>query len=212
VTHQAQKETLHLLESSLVREFRTAQALLRLVREEQAALSRGDALARENAPRLLVLAEHKESLLDRLSGLEAARRVLLTQMAVLCGAPPDSEAPLPEAVRSRIEVETAARLDRLLEGIQVLSAEVRSLAHANRLLAAVALKRSADLQAGLLTSTPPDSLPALCAAILDARNALDANEPVPSETNLLETIAGLYKQDKAYQAVMRVSSRMIAGV
>jgi flagellar biosynthesis/type III secretory pathway chaperone len=209
VINPVQSETVHLLESSLVREFRAAQALLHLVREEQIALAGAD------TPRLLVLAERKETLLDRLSGFEAARRVLLTEVAVMCGTGPGDESALSQAVRAVMDTETTARLERLLEGIRVLSTEVRCLAHANRLLAAIALKRSTDLQAGLLTSTPAGSLPALCAAILEARNALDArdnDEPDRSEANLLETIAGLYRQEKAYQAVMRVSSRMIAGV
>jgi flagellar biosynthesis/type III secretory pathway chaperone len=209
VTNPAQTETLHILESSLVREFRTAQALLRLVREEQISLAHGD------TPRLLTLAEHKDGLLDRLSTLEAARRVLLAELAVLYGGAPEADTLLPAEMRMAIDAETASRLDRLLEGIRVVTAEVRSLAHANRLLAANALKRSTDLQVGLLEAAPPASLPALCAAIMDARSALDtpaAMETGRGETGLLETIAGLYRQEKAYQAVMRVSSRMIAGV
>ena len=128
---------------------------------------------------------------------------------------------------------------------------MRELALGNRALAATALNRAASLQAGLVSSTST-SLPALFAAILAARDALDAQDSAaisaagdiqnvlgPSsdalldrpdrllqprrslsdtgrtvttrnETNMLEYMASLYRQEKAYQAVLKVSSRMLA--
>lgn len=241
VTNISQKQSLNLFESLLVREFRAGQALLRLAGEEQSALAKGD------VARLLVLAEHKESLLDRLAGLETARQALAAGEAE---AQADPQPPCHPAL-SQTDSETAERLVHLFEGIRVITGQVRELAHANRALASGALARAAMQQAGLLVSAQT-SLPALCAALLDARDAMDANdgaamqtavgamdralqpaavpgnsdEPAPAaadeasaseaaapqESGLVEAMASLYRQEKAYRAVVQVSSRMIAGV
>lgn len=235
------------LENSLVKEFRACQALLHLMREEQFAL------ANEDAARLLAIAEHKDALLDRLAALSRARQA---QIAALSDGASGNEMPLDET--TAWDVETLDRLRRLSDGIQVLTSQARELVQANQALAAVALKRAAAQQAGLISSTQT-SLPALFAAILDARDALDAQDsaavrmaiddlqkalnhvgaaaehrptrastappiseteavasrsvsaPSRNESNLIEAMASLYRQEKAYRAVLQTGSRMLTG-
>jgi len=239
-----QKNHLKALESLLVKEFRTCQALHHLTQEEREALAQGDVL------RLLVLAEHKETLLDRLSTLANARQLQLARLAYSgSGEGNDS------IVRTLkiLDLDGDLQLVSLYEGIQVLKGQVRELALGNRALAATALSQAASLQAGLVSSTHT-SLPALFAAILAARDALDAQDsaavsaalgdlqnalrsnsdtsgdrpsrippasaeafPVRSEpaapkveANVIEYMANLYRQEKAYRAVLKASSRMLA--
>ena len=233
------------LESSLVKEFRTCQALLYLTQEERGALAKGDVL------RLLALAEHKETLLDRLTNLASNRQLQVTELTHLTSG--EGDAAIVNSLKI-LDPDDELRLVSLFEGIQVIKGQVRELALGNRVLAATALNRAASLQAGLVGSTST-SLPALFAAILAARDALDAQdsaaisaalgeiqnalapstelsadrpdrvatvqadsrsvrlEPTTSknETNLLEYMASLYRQEKAYQAVLKVSSRMLTG-
>lgn len=231
-----QSESLKLLEGLLVKEFRATQSLLRLIREEQQALANND------IPRLLALAEHKEIWLDRLSGMEAARR---GQVAALAGGPLPADTILPPEVLCQLEPEVAARLAHLADGIHILTDQVRELARANQTLAAAALDRAASQQAGLLNGANA-SLPEMFAAILDARDAIDAQDPdgvdaavgslqhalrpepkpageagvfdapAPAQSKeanagLVETIANLYRMEQAYRAVLRASSRVIAG-
>lgn len=239
-----QENHLKALESLLVKEFRTCQALLRLTQEEREALAQGDVL------RLLALAEHKETLLDRLSTLANARQLQVAKLTYLgLGEGDDS------VVRSLkiLDLDNELQLVSLFEGILVLKGQVRELALGNRALAATALSQAASLQAGLV-STTQTSLPALFAAILAARDALDAQDSAavsaalgdlqnalrpsseipgdrPSRTasapteafparsgpvipkieaNMIEYMANLYRQEKAYRAVLKASSRMLA--
>jgi len=231
------------LESSLVKEFRACQALLYLTQEEREALAKGDVL------RLLALAEHKETLLDRLTSLASARQLRVAELTHL-----NSEEGDAAIVRSLkiLDLDDELHLVTLFEGIQVIKSQVRELALGNRALAATALNRAASLQAGLVSSSST-SLPALFSAILAAREALDAQDseaisvalgdiqnalaPVndisadrpgraaaaqaepfsmrsevttpKNETNMLEYMASLYRQEKAYKAVLKVSSRML---
>jgi flagellar biosynthesis/type III secretory pathway chaperone len=231
------------LESSLVKEFRACQALLFLTKEERGALATGAIL------RLLALSEHKESLLDRLANLASARQVQVTELTEQSST--DAEAAIVRSLKD-MDMQDELYLASLYEGIQVIRGQVRELALGNRALAATALSQAASLQASLVGSAST-SLPALFAAILDARDALDAqdsaaisaalgeiqsaldpdsdlsgdqpgrrssneaeflpdqSEPAISnnETNILEYIANLYRQEKAYQAVLKVSSRML---
>jgi flagellar biosynthesis/type III secretory pathway chaperone len=234
------------LENSLVKEFRACQALLHLMREEQYALANGD------VARLLAISEHKDALLDRLALLSKARQA---QVAALSGAPGED---VPSDEMTAWDAETLDRLRRLSDGIQVLTSQARELVQANQALAATALKRAAAQQAGLISSHQT-SLPALFAAILDARDALDAQDsaavrlaidelqkalnrisgtvehrptravtapaitetevvasqavsaPLRNEANLIETMASLYRQEKAYRAVLQTGSRLLTG-
>lgn len=245
-----QLEQLKNIESLLVKEFRLCQALYHLTQEEREALAQGD------VPRLLALAEHKETLLDRLNGLVNARQRQLAQLTQLDFD--RSEDAILDGLRL-LDLDDELRLVSLFEGIQVLKGLVRELALGNQGLAAIALKQAASLQAGLVESTQT-SLPALFAAILAARDALDAQDSAAvsaalgdlqnalapgertgdagyqtgpfqpagamspaepfdlrssllstgDEANMIETMANLYRQEKAYRAVLQVSSRMLA--
>jgi flagellar biosynthesis/type III secretory pathway chaperone len=215
-----EKDDIRPIEALFVREFRALQALLALTRDEQAALLGPD------IPRLLMLAERKETLLDRLAELEGLRQSRLADLAHLPLDDEDEEGP---------ELGRRARLERLSEGIEALSGQTRELARRNRALADRALQQASQMQAGLMTSTQ-ESLPALFAAILDGREALEAQDHAgveaavgdlqkalrPAETpaaslartngGLVETMASLHRQEKAYRAVLRLSTRLIAAV
>ena len=245
--HQDQIKT---LESLLVKEFRACQALYHLTQEEREALAQGDVL------RLLALAEHKETLLDRLNSLVNARLRQIAQLTQL-----DLEKGEDSIIKGLrlLDLDDELQLVSLFEGIQVLKGLVRELVLGNQGLAAIALKQAASLQAGLVKNTQT-SLPALFAAILAARDALDAQdsaavsvalgelqnalepgnhassdryfarsvrasetmapvEPLDlrseialprDEANMIEYMADLYRQEKAYRAVLQVSSRMLA--
>jgi flagellar biosynthesis/type III secretory pathway chaperone len=246
-----QQDQLITLESVLVKEFRLCQALYHLTQEEREALTQGDVL------RLMTLAERKETLLDGLTSLANARQRQLAQLSQL-----DVDKGEDFIVKSLglLDLDDELQLVSLFEGIRVLKGLVRELALGNQGLATIALKQAASLQAGLVKSTQT-SLPALFAAILAARDALDAQdsaavslalgelqnalapgghssgdrfyarsvqpseataplEPldmrfVPAssrdEANMIEYMANLYRQEKAYKAVLQVSSRMLAG-
>lgn len=243
------QDQLNSLESLLVKEFRACQALLHLTQEEREALARGDVL------RLLALTEQKELLLDRLSGLANARQLQVAQLTDLACWPSDD--PMVGVLKA-LDMDNELHLVNLFEGIQVLKSQVRELVLGNRALAATALNQAASLQAGLVSSTQT-SLPALFAAILAARDALDAQdsaavsaalgdlqkallpngqaandralrpvqvpesaapvEPLAArsepagprlEANMIEYMASLYRQEKAYRAVLKASSRMLA--
>jgi FlgN protein len=234
------------LESALVKEFRACQALLCLTQEEREALAKGDVL------RLLALAEHKETLLDRLTNLASNRQLQVVGLTNLNAG--GGEEAIARSLKI-LDLNDELHLVTLFEGIQVIKAQVRELALGNRALAATALNRAASLQAGLVSSSST-SLPALFSAILAAREALDAqdsaaisaalgeiqnalapsndistdrpdrtataqaqaesisirSEPttLKNEPNMLEYMANLYRQEKAYKAVLKVSSRMLA--
>lgn len=237
------KNDLKALAGLLVKEFRACQALLNLTQEERQALAQGDVL------RLLALAEHKDALLDRLNTLASARQL---QIAKLSALKPNEDGTVIDHLKT-LDPDAELQLVTLFEGIQVLKSQVRELALGNRALAATALNQAAALQAGLVSSTQT-SLPALFAAILAARDALDAQDsaaisaalgelqnalntgddasasgparsaPAISEAvqarpesssiktgaNMIEYMANLYRQEKAYRAVLKVSSRMLA--
>jgi flagellar biosynthesis/type III secretory pathway chaperone len=243
-----QQDHLKSLESLLVKEFRACQALLNLTQDEREALAQGNVL------RLLALAEHKEILLDRLSSLANSRQVLVAQLIDLDRGQGDD--PIIRSLKV-LDLDDELQLASLFEGIRVLKGQVRELVLGNRALAATALNQAATLQAGLVSNTQT-SLPALFAAILAARDALDAQdsaavtaalgdlqnallpdsqasgdrlarsaqapetatpagpltartEPSASkiEANMIEYMANLYRQEKAYRAVLKASSRML---
>jgi hypothetical protein len=238
-----QQNHLKALESLLVKEFRTCQALLHLTQEEREALAQGDVL------RLLALAERKETLLDRLTTLASACQLQVTELTHL-GLGDEAEA-IVNGLKI-LDLDDDLQLVSLFEGIQVLKSQIRELSLGNRALAATALSQAASLQAGLVSNTQT-SLPALFSAILAARDALDAqdssaisaalgelqnafrpnsetaadrpsrntqlpaeafplrSEPAPRvEANMIEYMANLYRQEKAYRAVLKVSTRMLA--
>ncbi len=225
-------------ENLLVCQFRAFQALYRLAEDEREALVKGD------VPHLLYLAEHKESLLDRLGALAEMRRQADLQSA---NGRSDGQ------VFSTGNPEMAQRLQRLEDGARILALQVRDLVQGNRALATYALKQAADMQFYLLDDRRAD-LPALFAAILAARDALNAHDltavsaalgdmqaalqqlggaldeaqakgglpaqaesPFPTagpdaargRANLVEEMADLYRQEKAYRAVLRLNSRIL---
>ncbi len=161
-----QQDQIITLESVLVKEFRLCQALYHLTQEEREALAQGDVL------RLLALAEHKETLLDRLNSLANARQRQIAQLTQL--DLDKGEDFIIKGLRL-LDLDDELQLVSLFEGIQVLKGLVRELVLGNQGLAAIALKQAASLQAGLVKSTQT-SLPALFAAILAARDALDAQD------------------------------------
>ena len=131
------REHLRAFESLLVKEFRACQTLFSLTREERHALSRSD------VPRLLELAERKETLLDHLGKLEDSRRILLHSLGnSSSSASPKGETAALAAVLGTIDKEEADRLVHLQEGILVLMSQMRELNHGNRVLAAHALERA----------------------------------------------------------------------
>jgi len=190
------KEQLSGLESALVREFRLSQSLLHLTREERNALLRGD------VPRLLILAERKEALLDNLTDLADLHRRAVELAARSADEPAGWDNP-----------DASLRLWHLLEGSRVLAGQVRDLVQGNHALAAVALSRASAQQAGLFSDARSD-LPALFAALLAAREPPNPNAPYPApahpQSTLIETMTNLYHQETAYRAVLKVSSRMLA--
>jgi hypothetical protein len=161
-----QQDHLKSLESLLVKEFRACQALLNLTQEERQALAKGDVL------RLLALAEHKEILLDRLVNLANTRQQQVAQLIDLDREQGDD--PMVKSLKV-LDLDDELQLVNLFEGIRVLKGQVRELVLGNRALAATALNQAASLQAGLVSRTQT-SLPALFAAILAARDALDAQD------------------------------------
>jgi flagellar biosynthesis/type III secretory pathway chaperone len=213
------------IESTLVQEFRTIQALLHLTQDERLALAQAD------APRLAALVERKGALLDQLAKLAEDRRRLGQDGAT-----------------TKSEAEDARRLANLQSGILALSAQVRHLTLGNRALAVHALHATANFQTSLAWDSEA-GLPALFAAIIAARDALDAQdsarisaairdmqdaleqlgdalgetpsrplaerrEPVAASqpaprANLVEQVAHLYSQEAAYRAVLQMSNRLV---
>jgi flagellar biosynthesis/type III secretory pathway chaperone len=270
------------LESLLVQEFRTFQALYHLTKDERQALSSGD------IPHLLALTGQKESTLNELVELEKARQVILQSLAAMLAIdlPPHTIPTLADMI-STLHPDEAKRLVHLQEGIVVIMNQVRELTQGNRALADYAMQRASTLQTHLfdlwryaassqpgekqewrLENAPqpggsnPDgmnALPALFAAILTARDALNNRdnsavsaaivemqvalenlsqilernrarlqqlggisrpvEEAPSssaalpvsktDASLIEVMADLYHQEAAYQAVLKVSNRML---
>jgi flagellar biosynthesis/type III secretory pathway chaperone len=201
------------IESALVRAFRLSQSLLHLTQDERQALLRGD------VPRLLVLADRKETLLDQLAGLsdahhQAAHILSLTLVAPLPPIVYFTGYEPAETPEQDSEPVSRARLRCLLEGIQVLAAQIRDLAQGNASLASIALNRASSQQAGLLSDARAD-LPALFAALLASREPPNPREPFPPvpnhrpETTLIEAMTNLYRQETAYRAVLKVSSRVL---
>ena len=190
---------LTVLESGLVREFRLYQSLLHLTQDERQALRRGDVV------RLMALAEHKENLLDRISALEPARSHF---QAALASEATGTATPEQMDLLRNIEEGDRRRLVSLLEGIMALAAQVRDLVQGNRLLAGSALNQAASQQAGLLSDSRLD-LPALFTALLAQHESGGrASRPTP-ENNLIEEMTYLHRQETAYRAVLKVSSRVL---
>lgn len=146
--------TVESIASLLVREFRARQALLHLTQEERLALAQGD------APRLAALAERKGLLLDNLSKLVEARQRLGKGL---------------DGSLAELSADDCRRLTRLQEGIRVLVEQVHDLTLSNRALAAYALDHTTNLQTSLAQGSQ-NGLPALFAAIIAARDALDAHD------------------------------------
>lgn len=202
------KELLPGLESAMVREFRLSQSLLNLSREERRALLHSD------VPRLLVLAEKKEDLLDRLAGLAEVHQQAADLLANYDDALDASGSA--DSGHLVMHPDAGLRLRHLLEGSRVLASQVRDLAQGNRALAAIALNRASAQQAGLLSDARSD-LPALFAALLASREPPNPRDTVGAasprhDSTLIETMTNLYHQETAYRAVLKVSTRMLAAV
>lgn len=253
-------DPLKILESLLVQEFRTCQALESVTRQERSALAGGD------APRMQSLAEEKESILDHLYALEDARQSYLVEtaarLAPVAAEPADAAL---MAILAAANPSQAERLRTLQAGILTLTGQVRDLTEGNYALAEAALQQANHRQQTLGEAGQGD-LPALFAAVLAARQALTigdkdavsnaiagmestlerlgrslqagvglagdaglAGEPTavpqtppaassppatgekrPAGFSLVETMANLHRQQAAYQAVLRVSRRMLA--
>jgi flagellar biosynthesis/type III secretory pathway chaperone len=158
------QEHLMTLEDVLVKEFRACQILNALSREERQALSASAVAV------LLDLVEQKEGLLDDLGNLEDRRRMLVQELACLCGL--RLESPTLADVLTALPPDQEGRLGRLREGILTLLASVRDLTHGNRALAASAIERADAVQSFLLdlyepaTSYRPAGLPPAPAALV----------------------------------------------
>jgi flagellar biosynthesis/type III secretory pathway chaperone len=248
-------DPLKTLENLLVQEFRTCQALQSVTWQERHALTGGD------VERMQSLATQKEVILDRLYSLEDARQSYLLELAMRLA--PNAAEPADvalAAILSGARPQEAERLRVLQGGILALTGQVRDLTEGNHALAAYALQHAA-IQQDALGEVGQSDLPALFAAVLAARQALDegdkiavsnaivgmenalerlgrslmtrptppeaedaagtpAAEPAPQRPtvddhhvagpSLVETMANLYRQQAAYQAVLRVSRRMLA--
>lgn len=180
------EELLHALESLLVKEFRNCQALDRLTREERTALTHG------KAADLLAITGRKQALLDRLIQLESSKEALFLSLAQAFGDPTLADQPQHLLQRlSREQAEQTAQLDQLQDGILALTARVREQTRSNRALVHRALQRASALQnylislcnlpspAGTASSETWNSeatLPAVLAAAVEARRALDGSD------------------------------------
>lgn len=270
------EEDLKELEGLFVREFRASQALHDLTKDERLALSSGD------VPRLLAVTGRKESILDDLGGLVESRRTLLRNLMNGSDRSSSSKgAPALSEILAKLDMQDASRLLHLQDGILVMMDKVRELTQMNRALASYSLQHASALQTRLTDlyrgakthkeevaqptagdNQPAADLPALFAAIIEARDALNEGEgesvsaaiaalgealdhlnqflekdmprqqrmkdiaehmqqaqlPAedllkPQETdNLVEVMARLYRQETAYQAVLKVSNRTLASV
>lgn len=133
---------LSLLEQTLVREFRTCQHLLALVKQERTAMITNDSHS------LLDLLERKEALLDEIGRLEDQRRMYIQSVSTALDMP--SETPTLLQLAERLAPENAIRITNIYQGIETLLGQVRSLNHGNRALALSALEWIDAAQAFLL--------------------------------------------------------------
>jgi flagellar biosynthesis/type III secretory pathway chaperone len=135
---QDRSSMLNNLEDLLVREFRACQTLLTLTKDERQALAKNDVRA------LSALVEQKEAWLDELAQIEDQRRMVVQEIARQF--PMISPTPSVADLASALEPEVGGRMDRLRDGIGVLSGEIRELSSGNRALAASALERTDAVQ------------------------------------------------------------------
>jgi hypothetical protein len=163
-------DSLQILESLLVKEFRACQTIYSLTRAERQALANSD------ISRLFELAREKEMVLDRVSVLETTRMKHLRSLDQRYkNNTPDQEAQILAALLARVRPEDAERLRMLQQGILTLTAQVQDLTRGNHALAAYALEHAEELRTALGEYGQAD-LPALFAAILAARDALSAGD------------------------------------
>lgn len=141
------QEHLTILENVLVKEFRACQALHELTKEERLVLTSKDISG------LLTLVEHKEAVLDEMSQLEDRRRMVVPQLAEIVGL--QSQSPTLADVLIEIDNEYSDRLERLREGIVVLSGGIRNITCSNRTLAIAGLERVDAVQSFLLDLFQP---------------------------------------------------------
>ena len=135
------------LEDLLVQEFRACQTLLSLTKDERLALARSDVEA------LSALVEQKESMLDELAQIEDHRRMVVQEIARRLPLPAPN--PAVAELAAVLEPELGGRIDRLRNGINTLSSEIRELSSGNRALAASALERTDAVQSLLLDILRP---------------------------------------------------------
>jgi hypothetical protein len=181
------REQMEAFEGLLVEEFRACQAFFDLTREEWRALSASD------IARLFSVAQHKEQALNHLAEMEAERRGLLQGMGgtLDCGA---LETEPPALASGRIE--DAQRLAHLQEGILALMVQVRDMTYIHRALAFYRQQQLMDVTRQMEE-----------VEISHLRNFVARDG-----ANLLEVLADLYHQETAYQTVLKVNDRMLAGV
>jgi len=124
---------LAILEDTLVSEFRSYEALVKMTREERRLLPDGDVEA------LLSLIGQKERLLDEIDHLERKRQTTIARWACLEGheAPPANLL----TMLPNLDAAVAKRLGHLRDGILVLIEQQRDLARGNKLLVNAALQQ-----------------------------------------------------------------------
>jgi len=122
---------LTVLEDLLVQEFRLIQNLISITREERTYLPAGD------TNDLMNLVEKKEAVLDQLSLLEEKRRTIVQECSRELGIQTQSSS-LGE-ILPWLDPSTAARMNRLSEGIAMLVGQARDLNYGNRAMATTAL-------------------------------------------------------------------------
>ena len=151
---------LTVLEDLLVQEFRLIQNLITITREERNYLPSGD------TGDLMNLVERKESVLDQLALLEEKRRTVVHECSRELGVQTQSSS-LGE-ILPWVEPATAARMNRLSEGIAMLVGQARDLNYGNRAMATTALDWIESAKAFLFgfyqnqsAYAPPGAAPAL---------------------------------------------------
>jgi flagellar biosynthesis/type III secretory pathway chaperone len=132
----------------LVREFRAYQNLVVVTEEERQALQD------RNISRLEALVEKKDSLLDMIRDLESKR----SQMLQTCFRE-NGLGRMPSLVElfPYLESEDVAMLNRLREGILVLTTELRDMNGVNKALASAAMERVDAVRMFLLNLQSPST-------------------------------------------------------
>jgi flagellar biosynthesis/type III secretory pathway chaperone len=163
------QESLAALEDLLVQEFRTLQTLVDLTKHERALIGQKDTVA------LMQAVEQKESVLDQFNLMEDTRRSLAREISLGFGVTTQTTS-LSELLPF-LEAPMAARVGRLMEGINILAGQARDLNQGNRVMANCVLEWLGATQAFLYRSIQPEIgyHHPLAAKQLDAVYAVDVD-------------------------------------